>query len=381
MEKKKCYYCGTEYPLEDACCPICEQTEIEPEAIDEAPAEIMEDTAPAVSAKADRVEKKQKRANVISTIVCILLGIAVVAGVLFILNTLGVISFDKAPANETSLTLPVEDPTPADVLCTGVDVAPATTEFIAEGNTIALAVTVSPVNCTEKILFASSDETVATVTDTGVVTCVANGTAEITVTCGEFAKSVQVTCTIEDETEDETTVPEEEMNPVLSSVDFTLFETGETAKLYVTGIAEDATVEWTSSNPAVASVEDGTVTALGRGTATISAKIGDVTLKCIVRCNLPESAAPVITPDNTENNTGNTDIIISHDDVTIAFGESFLVRLVQDNARVQGVSWTTSNESVCTVEQNGTVVGRGTGTATVTGTYNGMTYRCIVRCG
>ncbi len=376
MEKKKCYYCGTEYPLEDACCPICEQTEIEPEAIDEAPAEIMEDTVKSAPAKAGRAEKKQKRANVISTIVCILLGIAVVAGVLFILNTLGVITFDKTPANETSLSLPVEDETPTEVHCTGVDVAPATVEFIAEGNTIALTASVSPVNCTEKVMFTSSDEAVATVDENGVVTCVGNGTAEITVTCGEFAKSVAVTCTIEEET----TEPVEASDPVLSSDDFTLFEAGETAMLRVTGIPEGATVVWASSKPAVASVEDGKVTALSRGTATVSATIGDVTLKCIVRCNLPESAEPVVTPDVPEVPAADSGIVISHDDVTITFGESFVVRLVQDNARVQGVAWTSSNETVCTVEQDGTVVGRGAGTATVTGTYNGASYRCIVRC-
>ena len=46
--------------------------------------------------------------------------------------------------------------------------------------------------------------------------------------------------------------------------------------------ATDKTVTWSSSNTSVATVVDGVVTAVGEGTATISAIAGDVTATCTV---------------------------------------------------------------------------------------------------
>ena len=90
MDQKTCYYCGTKYPIEDECCPLCGQTEIEPEALDETPVEIT--TEPEVdNSVEERQQRRNKNANLVSTIICIVLAIAVVAGALFILNTLGVL--------------------------------------------------------------------------------------------------------------------------------------------------------------------------------------------------------------------------------------------------------------------------------------------------
>ena len=56
----------------------------------------------------------------------------------------------------------------------------------------------------------------------------------------------------------------------------------ETATLTVTG-AED--VLWTSSDTKIATVTaDGTITAVAPGRATVTAKVGDQTLNCAVRC-------------------------------------------------------------------------------------------------
>ena len=42
---------------------------------------------------------------------------------------------------------------------------------------------------------------------------------------------------------------------------------------------------WTSSNPDIATVaEDGTVTAVAPGRTTVTAKLGDETFSCAVRC-------------------------------------------------------------------------------------------------
>ena len=62
-------------------------------------------------------------------------------------------------------------------------------------------------------------------------------------------------------------------------------EVGKTQTLTATVLPADATdksVTWTSSNPSVASVTKGAVTAHVAGTATITAKAGDKTANCVV---------------------------------------------------------------------------------------------------
>lgn len=57
---------------------------------------------------------------------------------------------------------------------------------LALGETSTLKATVLPADATDEVVWSSSDETVATV-DKGVVTAVAVGKADITVTCGKFS--------------------------------------------------------------------------------------------------------------------------------------------------------------------------------------------------
>lgn len=383
MEQKTCYYCGTKYPLEDECCPLCGQTELEEEALDEMPVELtVEDPAEQTPIKSAKGKARAaKRSNVISTIICILLAMAVVAGALFILNSLGILSFEEKPADESSLTLPVETDRPLEVPCIGIDLAPGSAAFNEIGTSITLAVTVEPSDCTEEIVFESSNESVATVSADGKVTAVGNGAAEITVTCGEYAKSMEVFCQIE-EVPEETDTPDNTDEPVtelsLSTEDFSLFEAGETAKIVVNGLQDGETVHWSSSDETVAAVDEGKVTAVGGGTATISATVGDTTLKCIVRCKF-EGTAPVqpTTPDET---TDDGAPFLSHEDVTLTQGETFHIRLVQGESRVQGVQWSSTDNSVCDVALDGTVTCNGSGIAKVIGTYNGVQYSCIVRC-
>lgn len=77
------------------------------------------------------------------------------------------------------------------VPCTGITLSAETLTFTAEG-TQTLIATVTPDGCTDEIAWASDNSSVATVID-GVVTAVANGSATITATCGEYSASCSVT--------------------------------------------------------------------------------------------------------------------------------------------------------------------------------------------
>ena len=65
----------------------------------------------------------------------------------------------------------------------------------AVGATVALTATLTPVGSADPVAWSSDDESIATVSDTGVVTGVAAGTAVITATSGFEGDNVTVTIT------------------------------------------------------------------------------------------------------------------------------------------------------------------------------------------
>lgn len=88
----------------------------------------------------------------------------------------------------------------------------------------------------------------------------------------------------------------------LNRADFTLFTAGSTFQLKASPAGGSLT--WTSSDESVATVSDnGTVTAVAVGTATITAKDAStgLTATCIVRCDWEDEA-----PDNGGSSSGDT---------------------------------------------------------------------------
>lgn len=90
-----------------------------------------------------------------------------------------------------------EEEVPA-VAVTGVTLNKAEVELTKEGQTTRLSATVAPANATnKKVTWSSSDERVAKVSAGGVVTAVANGTAEITVTTEDGGQTDTATVTVD----------------------------------------------------------------------------------------------------------------------------------------------------------------------------------------
>ena len=89
----------------------------------------------------------------------------------------------------------------------------------------------------------------------------------------------------------------------------TLFYPGEKAALTVTNIPAGASAVFSSADTSIASVTTGgTVSAVGSGQTTVTVKVGDQTLTCIVRCKLD---------DSTEKTGEDANCTISHSDVTM----------------------------------------------------------------
>ncbi|MDE5799272.1 MAG: Ig-like domain-containing protein, partial [Treponemataceae bacterium] len=162
----------------------------------------------------------------------------------------------------------------------------ATTLTLSPGATGKLTATVLPENADDKtVTWSSSDTEVATVGEDGTVTAVKAGEATITARAGGKTAVCEVT-----------------VKPILIAVEsVTLNETtltlmrGETGNLTATVLpenADDRTVMWSSSDTAVATVdENGTVAAVGIGTATIYAQAGNKQAACRVTVRLLDAEA------------------------------------------------------------------------------------------
>lgn len=198
------------------------------------------------------------------------------------------------------------------------------------------------------VVWESSDDDVATVSTTGLVTSVAPGTATIT------AKSVDgeytATCTV--------TVGKHVSSVILSDTELTM-AAGTTETLYATVMplsAFNKTVTWVSTNPKVAAVdEDGNVKALKAGTTTVIAycEDGDVTASCIVTV--------------TNSATG---IEMSESEIYIARNsqKQLSATVIPDTAENKNVTWESKYPNIASVDSNGLVTAKMAGTTIIIAT-------------
>ncbi|MFL0268873.1 cell wall-binding repeat-containing protein [Candidatus Clostridium radicumherbarum] len=161
-----------------------------------------------------------------------------------------------------------------------------TTNTLTVGATDTLIATISPSNATNKnVQWSTSNSNVATVDAAGKVTAIAAGTATITVTTVSGNKTASCNITVE--------------NPVINVSSVSLNETssthtvGNTDTLIASVLPSNATnknVQWSTSNSNVATVDAaGKVTAIGAGTATITATTvdGNKTASCNITVQNP----------------------------------------------------------------------------------------------
>ena len=225
-----------------------------------------------------------------------------------------------------------------------------------------LTATVYPNNADDKtVTWTTSNPAVATVYN-GKVTAAGSGTATIT---AKTANGKTDTCTVK--------VEKKEILPEKVTLLSTALTLKETESTYLTATvypnnADDKSVTWTTSNAAVATVSNGKVTAVGSGTATITAKTANgKTATCIVKVEKKEILPEKVTLASTSLTLKETE-------------SSYLTATVYpSNADDKSVTWTTSNAAVATVS-NGKVTAVGEGTATITvKTANGKTATCTVK--
>lgn len=147
--------------------------------------------------------------------------------------------------------------------------------------------------------------------------------------------------------------------------------TGDSYTLTYTIVPADAvsTVTWTSSNDSVASVSNGVITAVGEGSAIITAKVSD---KISASCNILVSSKPA-------NVAG---ISISPSDLTLSTSEKSRTldyTIMPTGAKTSSLHWKSSDSSVVTVDESGKITPVNAGTAEITLTAdNGIKGTCHI---
>ena len=224
---------------------------------------------------------------------------------------------------------------------------------LEKGEKETLTATVAPTNATNKgVTWSSSNPEVATV-DNGVVTAGIGGGTTITVTTEDGSKTA--TCTMNVRVHIGVPVQSVELNKTELAL-----EVNGTEKLKATVEPQNATnntVTWSSSNPEVATVANGTVTAVSAGTATITVTTADGNHKATCAVTVNPNTVPVsgIQVQGTAS-------------LYVGDTAKLTAKVEPTNATNPAVTWSSNNESVATVGTDGTVTAVSAGTATIRAT-------------
>ena len=215
--------------------------------------------------------------------------------------------------------------------------------------------------------WSSDNPAVVSVEQSGFITALSAGSANVTATLtfAEEQQTVTLTC--------EVTVLQTVVNVTgisLNAMEQTL-DVGGVTVLTATVLPDDATnkaVSWSSSDPAVAIVSSGVVTAVGAGTAIITAvtEDGAKTAECVITVNQPVDVFESLTLNRTST--------------SINVGKSVsLTATVKPTGVAANIIWTSGDESIATVV-NGTVTGVSEGTTTITATLNDKVTNKVATC-
>lgn len=218
------------------------------------------------------------------------------------------------------------------------------TATLEKGGTVNLEATVTPAD--DSITWETKDPNVAKV-DGGVVTAVNPGSTTIT---AKSSAGKQATCTITVKGVTGISLDRTELNLELSDGK----KTGSLeAKVSEVGGA-DKSVAWSSNHPEVATVSNGTVTAVAQGTATITATAGDKSASCTVTVSTANVAVTSVTLDKTSL------------DLAVNGTYTLKATVAPNNASNREVTWSSSDATVAKVEGEGKVTALKDGTATIT---------------
>jgi len=176
---------------------------------------------------------------------------------------------EESPIGSSRLAYFDENGTPVSV--TGVTISQSNVE-LEVNDTYQLSATIDPANATDpSVTWSSSDETVATVDNIGLVSAISEGTSTITVTTNDGGYTANSAITVNPQTVSVTGVSISQ-----NSLDLNTGETYQLSATITPSNATDQSVTWSVGNASVATVNSsGLVSAVSAGTTTITVTTND----------------------------------------------------------------------------------------------------------
>lgn len=236
------------------------------------------------------------------------------------------------------------------------------------GTDFTLVTEVLPSDTTNKtITYTSSNTNVVTVSDKGVVTAAGLGEATITLTAASgISQVVKVQVT-----ENGSSSKIESISINMSRATLNPGNTLQLIETYSPADASSESLKWESSNPNVATVDRGFITAVSSGIATITVSSDDgVKATCTVEVS--------------ETSVGVANIYVDPSSLSLNVGGSIQLTatIYPLNTTNKTITWKSSNSQVATVSSNGIVTGKKRGNCTISATTsNGLTATVSVRVG
>ena len=236
-----------------------------------------------------------------------------------------------------------------------------TNVVIEKGDFVRLKATVTPDDdYAPTVTWSSSNPSVATVDEWGIVTGVGTGNAVITARAGNASATCRVLVVQHTVTLDHSSASIQQYS---------------TVQLHATVTPDDEyapSVTWSSSRPGVATVtQDGLVKGYMTGTATITAQAGQSTATCVV------TVTPILA----------TSIVLNsyQEEMTVGQITRIIASVAPSNVTNGNVSWSASGNGVISASWNGNeclVIAEKAGTATVTArTTDGtnLSATCVIK--
>ena len=242
---------------------------------------------------------------------------------------------------------------------TSVNLNTATLE-LEIGEESQLTAIISPSNASDrKVIWGSSNVKVVTVTETGLVKGIAEGSATITATAGGKQNTCAVTVT-------KAAIKAESISLDRNSLELEVEEVYTLIATVFPENASDRAVIWSSDNPSTAHVsDDGTVKGVTEGKTTIRAKITDLEATCEV--NVVPKVVHV------------TSVVLSETDLKLYPDETHTLtaEVTPDNATYKTIEWSSSSPEVATVNE-GVITPVNIGTTVIVAKADGISASCNV---
>ncbi len=231
---------------------------------------------------------------------------------------------------------------------------------ISKNEIVTLEPVILPADATnQKFVWCVSDPNIATVTQTGVVKGINGGTTTVTATTADGGYTAECIVNV--------IVNVDSVSLNLTEETLSIGETTALEAVISPANATNKNVSWSSNDDSVATVdENGIVTAVSKGTATITVTTEDwaKTATCVITVIEPVTA-----------------VEISQNSASVVLNEilQLSASVVPSETKYTDIIWSSSDETVATVSENGIVTANKLGIATITATaHNGVNAVCEI---